>query len=170
MLPNQPRLACGPFAHSQDIRIKVLNGRNGKPTTNECLNISVGLWHGADLLPRTNGEGVVTLHLRGGGVTAEGTCDEGIAKGGPKQFPRDSDAIAIVPDYYVACQEYGKVVPGDPVNPNTLGKLVPAYSTKKILESGLSASNRCGRFRAEAKPGELIFFVRPPSWLELLRR
>jgi hypothetical protein len=36
-----------------------------------------------------------------------------------------------------------------------------ARAIKKILESGVVAGNTCGKFRAEPKPGELIFFVRP---------
>jgi hypothetical protein len=45
---------------------------------------------------------------------------------------------------------------------------MPWYSIKKILESGVSTANRCGKFEAEAKPGELIFFVRPLTWWERL--
>jgi len=32
----------GPLAHAQDIRIRVLNARNGKPINNECVNVSLG--------------------------------------------------------------------------------------------------------------------------------
>lgn len=48
---------------AQEIHIRVLNAQNGKPITNECVNVSLGQWHGADLLAPANNEGVVVLHL-----------------------------------------------------------------------------------------------------------
>jgi hypothetical protein len=167
-------VAFGPLLHAQDVYIRVLNGRNGKPITNECLNVSLGAWHGADLLAPTDSEGVVVLHLRDNEMTSDAVsaraCN-GMATVGSKPFPKGTDVIIIMSDEYVACQEYGKIVPGDdPANPNLLARLMPAYSIKRILELGVTASNRCGKFRAEAKPGELIFCVRPPTWLEKMRR
>jgi hypothetical protein len=41
---------------------------------------------------------------------------------------------------------------------------MPSYPIKKILDSGVSAANTCGKFRAEARPGELIFYVKPLSF------
>jgi hypothetical protein len=46
----------------------------------------------------------------------------------------------------------------------------PSYPIKNILETGVVASNTCGKFKAEARPGDLIFFVRPASWWEKMRR
>jgi|HubBroStandDraft_1064217.scaffolds.fasta_scaffold18653_4 hypothetical protein len=42
------------------------------------------------------------------------------------------------------------------------------YPVSKIVASGLVASNHCGRRTATAKPGELVIFVRHPTWWEKL--
>ena len=40
------------------------------------------------------------------------------------------------------------------------------YPVSTIVASGLVAHNSCSRRTATAKPGELIIFVRPPTWWE----
>ncbi len=40
------------------------------------------------------------------------------------------------------------------------------YPVSTIVASGLVASNNCGRRTAAAKPGELVIFVRHPTWWE----
>jgi hypothetical protein len=161
-----------PLLCAQDVDIRVLNGRNGKPITNECLNISLGSWHGGDLIAPTNGGGIVVLHLENGQVTADGASPHacnGMAALGPKALPRGTDTIAVLPAEYMACQEYAKFTP-NPAKPKLEALVPPLYSVKRIAESGISASNTCGKFRAEAKPGELIFYVRPRSFLEKWRQ
>ena len=156
---------------AQEIHIRVLNAQSGKPITNECINISLGQWHGADLLAPTNKDGVVVLHLADNEVTATaestGPC-VGTAILGPKSLPKNVDAIAITSDAYIDCQEWAKVIPGATAKDNL--SRAPAYPIKKIRETGVVASNTCGKFKAEPKPGELIFFVRPASWWEKMRR
>jgi hypothetical protein len=162
-----------PLLYAQEINIRVLNGRNGKPVTNECLNVSLGSWHGGDLVAPTNRDGVVVLHFENNQVTAETALPHacnGTAVLGPKAIPNGMDAITLSGDYYVACQEHGKIIPGEPATPNLLKEVMPSYPIKKILDSGLSASNTCGKFRAEAKPGELVFYVRPRSFFEKTRQ
>jgi hypothetical protein len=46
----------------------------------------------------------------------------------------------------------------------------PTYSVAEILSSGLATANRCGKPRVEARPGEVVFFVRPFTWWEELKR
>ena len=46
----------GPLLHAQEIHIRVLNARNGNPITNECLSVSLGSWHGGDLVAPTNSD------------------------------------------------------------------------------------------------------------------
>lgn len=166
-------LLVGTLLRAEDIRIRVLNARNGKPITNECLNVSLGSWHGADLLVPTNREGTAVLHIGSDVVTADAVSPQacgGKAIVGPKPLPKDSDAISITSDYYVACQEYGRLAAGQPATPNSLKEMVPSYSIKRVIELGVSASNTCGKFRHEAHPGELIFFVRPLKFSERMRQ
>lgn len=155
-----------PLLHGQEIRIKVLNGRNGKPITKECLNIWVGTLAGPHLVAATNREGVVVLRVSDDEVVAGAGC-----QGWPVQaaWPTGSEGILATGDYYVVCQEYARFTP-NPAKPKFEAMVPPLYSIKKILESGLSSSNTCGKFRAEPKPGELIFYVRPRSFLEKWRQ
>jgi hypothetical protein len=40
------------------------------------------------------------------------------------------------------------------------------YPVSTIVASGLVAKNNCSRRTTTAKPGELVIFVRPPTWWE----
>lgn len=162
----------GPLLRAEEIRIRVLNGRNGKAVTNECLNVSFEGWHGADLVAPTNSDGVVVLHLEGNRVSADNVSSRAcsrIANVGPKFMGVVPSTVAIAGDEYVVCQEYGKTVPGESETLNRLRDTFPSYSLRKILELGVSAGNTCGKTRVQAKPGELIIFVRSPSFLEKWR-
>lgn len=158
--------------HGQDIHIRVLNARNGKPITKECLNVWVGPFRGAAMLAPTNNEGVIVLHLRGKVVVGEAVSPDpcsGRAVVGPRAVPGDLDGVTVAGGNYVVCQEYGRVVPGEPVTSNLVREVMPSYPIKKVLMSGVSAANTCGKFRAQARPGELVIFERPPTLWERLR-
>lgn len=162
-----------PLLCAQQINIRVLNGHNGKPVTNECLNISLGVWNGGDLVAPTNSAGVISLIFRDGQASVERASSHacnGTAVLGPKIIPNGMEEITLSTDYYIACQEHGKVIPGEPAKPNLIKELMPSYSIKKILDSGLSAGNTCGRVKAEPRPGELIFYVKPRGFLGRMRQ
>jgi hypothetical protein len=150
---------------AQEFQIKVLNGRNGKPITSECLNIWVGALAGPHLVAATNRDGVVVLRVSDGKLVASAGC-----QGWPAQadWTTGSEGILVIGDYYDACQEYAKAVP-NAAKPKFIRKIPPVYPIKEILESGISASNTCGKFRAKPKPGELVFFVRPRGFWEKMR-
>jgi hypothetical protein len=155
-----------PLLRAQELRVRVLNGRNGKPITNECLNMWIPTFYGAHIVGRTNKDGVVVLRVADGWFAADVAC-----RGWPTRSSREAgaDTITVSGDEYVACQEYAKMVPGDASNRGLMREIMPSYPIKRILESGVSAANTCGRYRAQAKPGELILYVRPRSFLEKLR-
>lgn len=157
---------CAPRAFAQEFSIKVLDGRNGKPITKECLNLWVGTLAGPHLVAATNRDGVVVLRLSDDKIVATTACH-----GWPVQaaWPVGAEGILVTGDYYVACQEYASFVP-NAKKPKFEARVPPLYSVKKIVESGFSTSNTCGKFRAEAKPGELIFYVRPQSFMEKMRQ
>lgn len=158
-------------AYTQDIRVRVLNARSAKPINNECLNVWVGPPHGEGLLVPTNSDGIAVLHITGNEVKAdEGSASacNGNAVVGPRPLPSGTDAVTVFGANYVDCQEYAKVTPGQTVK--ELLNRAPSYSIKKILESGISASNRCGKARAQARPGELVIFERPPTFWERIRQ
>jgi hypothetical protein len=152
----------GPLVRAQDLHIKVLDGRNGHPAAKECLNVSIGNWHGADVVAKTGKDGIAVLHLVNDKSEAEAACP-----GWPAQAsrPADAETIAIVSGSSVTCQTYGKAPPG-PAGRADLKQVVPTYSITKILKSGVAAANTCGKVRVPAQPGELVLFVRPLTWWE----
>ena len=157
-------IVSAPLVHAQEIRIRVLNGRNGKPIMNECLNVWTGTGRGAHMVAATDKDGVAALRVADTKILAETVC-----QGWPDQASGLSDVerITISGDRYIACQEYGKIVPGEP--PTDPLTTMPSYPIKKILESGITSANTCGKLRIEAKPSELVFFVRPRSFWERMR-
>ena len=44
----------------------------------------------------------------------------------------------------------------------------PVYSVAEILNAGVEPNNHCSKRFAQAKPGEILFFVRRPNWHERL--
>ena len=164
LIPVLASLA-GASLRAQEIRIRVLDAHNGKPVTRECTSISFGTWHGADIWAATNRDGVAVLHLANHVLGAETGCN-GWRREAP--FPPSASTIAIQSDYHVDCQEHGRA-PLEPGKAVPLEELWPAYSITRILDSGITASNTCGKFRTGAKPGELVTFVRSAGLLEKLR-
>jgi hypothetical protein len=160
----------GPPLPAQEISIRVLNARNGKPVTDECVNVWLGPPRGASLVVQTNKEGVAALHIEDNQVTAGAApiCN-GADVAGPTVLPKGTDTIAVTGDYYIVCQEYGQLNAGGPATPDLFEKIMPSYSIKKILESGVSAANKCSKYTVEARPGELVIFVRPRTWREKMR-
>ncbi|MGH9433907.1 MAG: hypothetical protein ACRD3T_20455 [Terriglobia bacterium] len=145
LLASIVAFSFGAMLHAQDVRIKVLNGRNGRPVTNERVNVWVGDKPaalgfggkaGAQFFLPTGKDGVAVLHL------------------GPVR----PDLIEVLPDFYLACQR-----------PRPVGS-VPRYSIKEIITQGVATANTCGKIEVSPKPGELIFFVRPRTLWERLRQ
>jgi hypothetical protein len=120
---------------AQEIRIRVVDGRNGHPIGDERVNVLFDAERSARLVP-TDRSGVATVNL--------GTDDV--------------ETIRITSDYYMPCQPHPKDSP------------FVSYSIKEVLQSGIASSNLCGKIEGSPKPGELIFFVRPRSFLERLRQ
>jgi hypothetical protein len=152
-----------PSLHGQQIQLKLMNARNGKPIRGECVNVWTGTGRDRHLVAETNNDGIAILQLGQGEILAETAC-KGWEPRGP--VSPDSDALMLAPNWRVACQEYTKVILGEPIS-NPLTRM-PAYPIKEILKSGVSAANTCGRFRQQAKPGELILFVRSRTFFEAM--
>jgi hypothetical protein len=154
-----------PTLCSQQIELRVIDARNGKPVKNECVNIWTGTERGQHLVAQTDNAGSAKLKLSDGNISAERVC-----KGWQQQALAnpESDSLRLASDWHISCQSFRKAIPADTTtNPISL---MPAYAIKTVLETGVSAANTCGRFRVQARPGELILFVRPATFLEDLRR
>jgi hypothetical protein len=131
---------------AQDIRIRVLDGRNGHAVPDEMLNVwlhedndDVRYWFqrhvSRKLLLPTDKNGAIRLRA-------------------------DSNErfVTFSTDYYLDCRvmKTKKVPSGFP----------PAVSVAEILKSGVATENGCGKFRVVPTGGELVFFVRPWHWWE----
>jgi len=132
---------------SQEIRIRVLDGRNGHPIRDHQINIwlhendeHVTVWsdrHSVrQLLPSTDKQGTITLHIH-----------------------PEENYITLFSANYPDCR---KLTMGNG------GLIDPAYSLAEISKSGVIVSNKCGKFTLTPNPGELLYFVRPWHWWESL--
>ena len=140
----------------QDVRVRVLDGRNGRPVSRECVNVWVGPVHGPSLVIPTNKDGVALLHLAAGASQARAGRRALACKGMAVIDPivKYADTIEITGDYYVPCQRH------PPESPWL------SFSVKTVLHSGDASANGCGRIEVSPEPGELILFVRPMHWWE----
>lgn len=158
---------------SQQMRILVVDANHGKPVSNECLDISLGNWHGADLFAPTNKDGIVTLSFSKDYVSAEPVLSKACgAMASIKSFPvsQAQESIAILPNYNVSCQ-YSKEQTKNPVwlhNP-LYQSWIPSFSVQAVLANGIVAPNTCTKLKPKAVPGELILIVRKITFLEGMR-
>lgn len=79
----------GPLLRAQDIRIRVLDGRNGHIISKERLNVWLGPEAGTAIELRTDRGGVATLHLEAKGV----------------------GLMSIEANYYIDCRPFVKNAP-----------------------------------------------------------
>jgi hypothetical protein len=151
--------SLAPNVRAEDIRIKVLNGRNGHQVIDDCISVWVGSSPDNGIGAPTQKDGAVIVQLARDRPTisrpTRGVCN---GLGAVNPVLQYGDTIRITSNYYMPCQPH-------PPNSPWL-----SFSTEKVLQSGEVSANYCGKIEASPKPGELIFFVRPLHWWEAFRR
>jgi hypothetical protein len=156
-------VACslGTSLRAQDIRFKLVNGRNGRPMSDACLNVWVGTERIDALSIPTDKEGVAALHLSDSEakINTRNRWPRCGAEGVINPVLKYADSIKINAGY-ASCQ---------PHTADYSWLAVQVFSTKKVLESGVVTPNACGKVTASPEPGEIIMFVRPLSWWEKLK-
>ena len=155
-------VALGAPAYAQTIRIKLLNGRNGRPLAHSCINLWVGHGRVAASAVVTNKKGVASLRLttRAAEINTAHwplACTKGLEGRVPIFKYASSVKINVG---YVVCVPHGS---------NYSWLALMKFSTKKILQSGIVTPNSCGKARASPKPGEITLFVRPLTLWEKLK-
>jgi hypothetical protein len=124
---------------AQVIRIKVVDGKNGKPVANLEIQFITEIpsppWSPPSLFTDRDGE----IAVKVGSFT--------------------SMALYTPSLKYAAC-----LTPATKGHVATS----PLYPVADILSQGISMENNCGKRRINAGPGELIFFVRPWTFWETL--
>ena len=151
-------LSCSAL-RAQDIRIKLLDGRNGHPLS-DCLAIWTSSDQRRPLWVRTDKDGIALLHLGDERAVPPSEPNLSRCKDTPTfgSFPH-AETIAAVPDWDVDCQAFDKSK-----------ARTKFYPVDEILKGGAAIENSCGKFRTEPKRGELILYARPPHWWESFRR
>jgi len=160
-------LMMGLFAGTvkgQEIRIKLVDGRNGRVFSNQCVNVWVGKeqvygnLRGVAMLIQTDKNGVASLHLTDDDakVSVErgnGPCgDLGVVN----PVVKYADTITILSGYAL-CR---------PRHSPPLNEIGSTFATKKMLDTGVVTENACGKIKASPEPGEIIMFVRPHTFWE----
>lgn len=158
--------SSGSTLGAQTIKIRLVNGRNGRPMADKCIYVGAGdrsnPKSGSLLQTQTDSGGIVSLRLIGEDANTH-SHDERLACGlwgVVNPVVKYGDTIDIRPGY-VLCQ---------PHTPDYSWLAMVNFSTKKVLESGIVTANACGKAKASPEPGEIILFVRPLSWWERLKQ
>ncbi len=147
---------------AQEIKIKFVDGRNGQPLGNNCVNVWVGHDRKEATAIPVDSNGVATLRL----TADSGEVDTSHEWSGCGLFGVIDPVLKYHDDMglifgYVLCQ----------ANSGDYSWLMKhEYATKDLVQSGIVTPNTCGKVTAERKPGELIIFVRPLTWLEKLKQ
>lgn len=157
--------SLGMNLRAQDIRIKLVNGRNGQPMARKCLNVWVGdrssRRSGLLLETQTDNDGVTRLRLtkRDAEISTQNQRLACGLSGVVNPVVKYGDTISVRPGY-VLCQ---------PRTPDYSWLAMVDFSTKDVLQSGIVTANTCGRIKGSPKAGEVILFVRPLSFWEKLK-
>ncbi len=156
-------LGTSTVAHGQEIRVKFLDGRTGRPVTYEGAQLSVeGYKKGFLSAPANNKQGTARFVYTGKSIRAIWPPNTKLRypwmRELPTALPPDAERIAAGPEGGAeVCWKMGF----PPHN--------PWYPLSEILQHGAVSENHCGKARAKAKPGELILFIKPLSfWRRLL--
>jgi hypothetical protein len=131
-------------AAQQQVKIRVLDGRNGRPVRSEInvdffesdeRGVAIGQRHNWRwLTPRADDDGLIHLRIE----------------------PTDK-YLTVNPADSFDCRLRKKEL--RPVQP-------PLHSLGEIVQSGIALENHCGKAQVAPRPGELVLFVRPFDWWE----
>jgi hypothetical protein len=155
-------IALLPQLHAQEIKLRLLDGRTGKPIEHSCINVWVGDQQKSALALPTDEKGIARFHLT-------------------------SDATAVnVTNYWAACGMFGvsdpTVMYADTIqvnagyvwcNPNTQERswlAISKFPTRHLTDDGEVTANACGKVSAKPTPGELTIYVRPLTFWEKLKQ
>lgn len=156
-------LAVGATLHAQEvqIKIKVLNGRNGQPLAKSCVYVQV--WTNAREFSAgevaTDRKGVARIRLSYDGAShgrKESACFRGATV---DTVLRYGNSIDIIPNR-------DKAADCRPPR-NKWGTRDYSYPVQLIVQRGIVLANRCGKAAATPTPGEVILFAKPVHWWSL---
>lgn len=155
----------GSALRAQTIRIKLLDGRSGRPMAGKCIDVWVGDRSAPTSRPsletQTDKNGVAEVRLTGQRAEINNQSQRlacGL-QGVIDPVVKYGDTITIGSDY-VLCQAR---------LPDGSWQALEGFPTKDALQSGVATANTCGEASASPRPGWIIIFVRPRHWWEKLK-
>lgn len=157
--------SSGTALRAQTIRIKLVDGRNGRPMGGKCINLWVGDRSARMSRPlletQTDKDGVANLRVteRDAEINNQNQRLACGLQGIIDPVVKYGDTITIGSDYML-CQAR---------LPDGSWQALEGFSTKDALRSGIATANTCGKAKASPTPGEIVLFVRPLHWWEKLK-
>jgi hypothetical protein len=147
---------------AQTIEIKLIDGRNGHPIANSCVNVWVGNEQKDALAIPTDNDGVARLRLTDSDaeINTQNRWKQCGAFGVINPVVRFESSVTINAGY-VLCQPQGT---------DYSWLALKNFPTKEILTEGVVTPNACGKHTAQREPGGVIVFVRPLSFWEKLKQ
>lgn len=147
---------------AQTIEVKLIDGRNGHPIANSCVNVWVGNEQKDALAIPTDKDGVARLRLTDSDaeINTQNRWKQCGAFGAINPVVRFESSVTINAGY-VLCQPQGT---------DYSWLALKNFPTKKILTEGVVTQNACGKHSASPVPGQVIIFVRPLSFWEKLKQ
>ncbi len=154
--------AVGTRLAAQTIDFKLIDGRNGRPIANTCVNVWVGDERKYPLAIPTDRDGVAHLRLTNNDaeVNTQDHWKDCGDFGVINPVVRYKDFVKVNVGY-VICESHGTDFSWLAVN---------NIPTKALLQDGIVTANTCGKASASPRPGELILFVRPLNFWEKLKQ
>jgi hypothetical protein len=150
------------FGNAQSIRIKLVNGRNGRPMVGASSYVNV--WVGGErkeaiAIPADeNGVARLQLTLNPSEVNIPNSKNKGSVVVDHPVVKYDESFRINAP--YVLCGPRG----------GSYSWLeLKNFSTKEVLDHGYTSANTCGKVTVSPQPGDLIIFVRPLTGWEKLK-
>jgi len=134
---------------SQTVAIKLVNGRSGRPMADSHVSVWIGNDRKAAIVIPTDKYGIA---LRRG-------CRNCVGTAAIYPVVKYDDSLRVnVP--FVLCESGGS---------NYSWLAIRRLSTRKLIKDGIVMLNTCGKATASPTPGELIIFVRPLNFREMLK-
>lgn len=153
-------LCASTAARGQEIRVKFLDARTGRPVTYEAAAMWAESERGFVSAPANNKYGTAKFFYTGRGIRGIWPPNAQLRYPWMRELRvrPGHERIAVAPTVDAEiCWDLGPL------------RLGPWYPISEILQHGAVSENLCGKATAKPKRGELILFIKPLSfWRRLL--
>lgn len=151
-----------PIVSAQTVDIKLVNGTNGQPIGDTCVNVWVGHDRKDAMAIPTDNNGIARLRLTNNDRELDthhhwNKCGE---FGVFNPVVKYDDSIRVNVGY-VSCRTRTR---------DNSWLAITELITSEVLNRGIVTANTCGKSSALPKPGEVVLYVRPLTWREKLKQ